>query len=406
MEKSAGGGKDRSESLEEAKEATSVGASMPEDLRRETIIVFDWDDTILPTSWLERVNALSGSGVLRPQLREQVAVLCKAAAETLQLAAQMGTVILITNSSPGWVDQSCKLFMPQFMPEVRSLRCVAKPMSAPVTFKIGAFRRECRQFANVISVGDGDPERTASLKMQGPAERRFGAPGAAAEEPQTRRVKSVKLLEAPTCQQLVIEHEMLQARLKDVVCSPSNLDLRVRFPGAASGPAGLGGRTSAPAGPGGAAGGTGGGAGQAPSCVLGHYFASFKSQMPMTLRLSGGPGNLPPLSGGAAGGGNDLDEWLPGRQPPSPAGSPISERGGLTSPAGGGAAAVAAVRAGLLGSTTVLVTGPGKADSGTSAAARLRANQPARRSLSTGTLTPTGGARRHTSSLLGGHRLA
>eukprot|EP00438_Fugacium_kawagutii_P030902 Skav215855 [mRNA] locus=scaffold1630:262515:268058:- [translate_table: standard] len=66
-------------------------------------------------SWLERIHALAGGGPLRPEVQRQLASLSSAAAQTLQLAASLGTVVIITNSAPGWVDQSCQIFMPQIL---------------------------------------------------------------------------------------------------------------------------------------------------------------------------------------------------------------------------------------------------------------------------------------------------
>merc|ERR1719330_552372 len=57
--------------------------------RDSTLIVFDWDDTVLPTSWLERSNALSSVGALRPTMRDQMIGLTKVASETLRLAATL-----------------------------------------------------------------------------------------------------------------------------------------------------------------------------------------------------------------------------------------------------------------------------------------------------------------------------
>jgi len=105
-------------------------------------------------------------------------------------------------------------------------------MHAPLTFKISTFRRECRQYRNLISIGDGDAERAASLRLQAPPERK-GMVGAGGEIGD-RRIKSVKLLELPTCQQLVSEHEMLQTRLADVIAFQGSLDLKARFPGNSS----------------------------------------------------------------------------------------------------------------------------------------------------------------------------
>jgi len=198
---------------------------MDRDAFEDSLIVFDWDDTILPTSWLERVGALC-QGPLRPDIQRQISVLAAASLTTLNLAKQIGTVIFITNSAPGWMDQSCQLFMPQLLQEIRSYPISAKPMHAPLTFKIAAFRRECRAYTNIISVGDGDAERTASLRLTLPE------PGARGGDVSgSRRIKSLKLLDLPTCQQLVAQHEMLQIRLADVLAFQGSLDLKARSSG-------------------------------------------------------------------------------------------------------------------------------------------------------------------------------
>jgi len=197
---------------------------------RESVIVLDWDDTILPTSWLERIRALTAGTPLRPEVQRQMANLCHVCSQTMAMAQQMGTVVFITNSAPGWVDQSCQLFMPQIYQQVRGHQIFAKPMHAPLTFKLASFRRECQAWRNVVSVGDGDAERAASLRLLTPPDRKMSAGrGDAAHD--NRIVKSVKLIEFPSCQQLIAEHEMLQVRLLDIVTFQGSLDLKARFPG-------------------------------------------------------------------------------------------------------------------------------------------------------------------------------
>lgn len=202
-------------------------------LVRESLIIFDWDDTILPTSWLERIRALTAGVPLRPDVQRQMANLSAACATTMSLAQQMGTVVFITNSAPGWVDQSCQLFMPQIHQQVRGFQIFAKPMHAPLTFKLNAFRRECQAYRNMVSVGDGDAERAASLRLLTPPDSRKVAGRGEATEP-SKSVKSVKLVEFPSCQQLIAEHEMLQVRLLDIVNFQGCLDLKARFAGGGS----------------------------------------------------------------------------------------------------------------------------------------------------------------------------
>ncbi|CAK0845182.1 unnamed protein product [Prorocentrum cordatum] len=199
-----------------------------ESARRDTVIVFDWDDTILPTSWLEEAAAAAG-GLERPAVQHVLAALCSAAGETLRLAETLGKVIFITNSAPGWVDQSCQHFMPQLLQQMRGYDIYARPTSVPIDFKVCAFQRECKSYRNVISVGDGDAERAASLRLKAAIERKvaFGGNGQS-----SRLIKSVKLLDFPAGQHLIDQHAMLQAELAEVVTANSSLDLRVCCSGA------------------------------------------------------------------------------------------------------------------------------------------------------------------------------
>ncbi|CAE8642224.1 unnamed protein product, partial [Polarella glacialis] len=115
--------------------------------------------------------------------------------------------------------------MPQIAPLIRGYQIYAKPMHTPLTFKITTFRRECRHFRNLISVGDGEAERAASLRLQAPLGK-----GSLGGDGPLQRIKSVKLIELPTCQQLIVQHEMLQVRLPDVAAFGGCLDLKSRFP--------------------------------------------------------------------------------------------------------------------------------------------------------------------------------
>lgn len=108
---------------------------------------------------------------------------------------------------------------------------MAKPFNAPLTFKITSFRKECRPYRNCVSIGDGDAERAACMRLQAPHDRKamLGSNRDSADE--KRWIKSVKLQELPTCQQLIIQHEMLQMRLADIVESSGFCDLKARFAG-------------------------------------------------------------------------------------------------------------------------------------------------------------------------------
>lgn len=202
-------------------------------VRAATLIAFDWDDTLTPTSWLPEI---ADATTLGPRLLDQMASLSRLVSETLRLASTLGEVVIITDSPPGWVAQSCRTFMPQLSEQVSALRCLARPLGGPADWKTSAFGSECQRAKNVVSVGDGPAERAASLLLRAPSGCTAGdavaAPGGGVAP--LRRVKSIMLVRRPTCEQLIAEHKMLAAQLANAVGFQGSMDLRVRFrtPGA------------------------------------------------------------------------------------------------------------------------------------------------------------------------------
>ncbi|KAF4658512.1 hypothetical protein FOL46_006940 [Perkinsus olseni] len=179
------------------------------------IIVFDWDDTILPTTWLERQRLLQiGSIRIKPCHARALTALSDSVLSTIEIAANYGKLMIITNAAPGWVEASCQQFMPALLPFIKSVPLYARPFNALMTtWKLDAFARECGggEVEGVVSLGDGPIERQACLRLM-------------AED---KRVKSVKFKESPSISQLVSEHELLHLRLKDLLKHDSDLDLRL-----------------------------------------------------------------------------------------------------------------------------------------------------------------------------------
>jgi len=90
----------------------------------QTIILFDWDDTLCPSNWIrENRPALSffkpapdEEKYQKPLKELQIHV-----EATLKLAMRMGKVIIVTNAMDPWVDTSCRNFLPALMPLVSQI---------------------------------------------------------------------------------------------------------------------------------------------------------------------------------------------------------------------------------------------------------------------------------------------
>ncbi|RLN37853.1 hypothetical protein BBJ28_00000493 [Nothophytophthora sp. Chile5] len=88
----------------------------PSSVKDRTVVVFDWDDTLCPSSWLHAQNLLPKfRGHQIAVTREQRAVLALIGAHVvrlLQKAVAYGPVFVVTAAEYGWVEMSCALYLP------------------------------------------------------------------------------------------------------------------------------------------------------------------------------------------------------------------------------------------------------------------------------------------------------
>jgi len=195
----------------------------------ETIMIFDWDDTVLPSFWvLSEGLRLDADSVPSPACQEQLADLARFAAKTLSIAKKLGTVVLVTNAERGWIELSCLKFLPALHPSLESVKIISarsdyeSPTNAsPFDWKLKAFTREIERVLlsgpcsrrNVLSIGDSAHEREALIN-------------ATATIPNCR-TKSLKFVERPTIDQLCKEHLLMSSCLERVVHHEGNLDLSI-----------------------------------------------------------------------------------------------------------------------------------------------------------------------------------
>lgn len=195
----------------------------------ETCIIFDWDDTLLSSSWLAQNGLrLDSPDILPPEVVSQLSVLEDSVINLLERALRCGPVVIITNAETGWVELSCKKFIPRVQPllprvKILSARSTFEAMypDSPSDWKVQAFYQEiCLAFSgfslearkNVLSFGDSVHERAAILKVTGG----MGV---------TTRTKSIKFVERPTVEQLKRQVDLVSSCLDEICRHPGNLDL-------------------------------------------------------------------------------------------------------------------------------------------------------------------------------------
>jgi len=193
----------------------------------KTLTIFDWDDTIFPTTWMQTHGLLSE--VSRPTAEQlsQLERLAECARLTLELAVHSGKVVVVTNAEQGWLEKTCRKFMPSLVSllktvDIVSARSTYKSMAkAPSKWKQLAFSHEVDLFKssfpadqyNIVSIGDSLHELRALISATEFAEDCWG--------------KSLKFVESPSIEQLIEQHELLADSLVSFTEEFGDVDVEV-----------------------------------------------------------------------------------------------------------------------------------------------------------------------------------
>jgi len=190
----------------------------------ETIIIFDWDDTICPTTALIDDSVLEGCSQALQDLVNEVR-------KTLERAREVAAeVVIVTNATEGWVESSCERWMPSVRPvldmlEFTSARSNWEPMgiTSPTGWKAAEFEEVVKRFysrywrqswKNVIVIGDASYEHEA-LSVVAKLAPEYGR----------CRAKSIRFVAQPSIELLARELQMLRENFHDIVHHDGKLDL-------------------------------------------------------------------------------------------------------------------------------------------------------------------------------------
>jgi len=171
----------------------------------QSVLVLDWDDTLMCSSWISKaslkhavgaadqerkssIGAVAGAvlrdpSVLRPAVAKELELLANAVRDLLEEAKRVlpkDRIIIVTNSEAGWVQLSAAAFLRPALPALTGLRIVSARSAfetyfpdQPSCWKAAAFAYEIHEIMKriasgdealadvhrIVSVGDGFQER-------------------------------------------------------------------------------------------------------------------------------------------------------------------------------------------------------------------------------------------------------
>jgi len=199
--------------------------------KHQTVIIFDWDDTLLCTSFL--------TGICKGQAFPHTVTQCLSAierisCELLEMALRLGHTFIITNAAEGWVEHSAAAYVPGILPVLRTVPVVsARSKFEPQypgdvgMWKTQAFLEIQRQLdsqiiANLISIGDSNFEMDAVHAMG----RQFSE----------ALTKTIKFTPNPSPEELVKQLDLVAKKFERIVVRASNLQVGLERRGRGSEP--------------------------------------------------------------------------------------------------------------------------------------------------------------------------
>ena len=195
--------------------------------KHNCIIIFDWDDTLLPTSFLTKGGNFYEEMELSPSEQKKMNEIQDLVLELLTETTEKGTVYIITNAGKGWVEYSANKFYPKIIPVLDKVKIVIVSARGEYEdiypgnsrqWKIEAFLMipntvNISIVTNIICLGDSLFEMEAGRILASRFTEAF--------------IKTIKFRETPKLDELIKQLKLVCKQFNSIYSSIKNLTIRV-----------------------------------------------------------------------------------------------------------------------------------------------------------------------------------
>lgn len=193
--------------------------------RHNSLIIFDWDDTILPTSFLTPRGIFDDKNELSPKDQARIHKLEETVKNLLSVAVKNGDIYIITNAGEGWVQFSANKYYPSVVEILNKIKVISarslyesKYPNDSKKWKIEAFLNIKKNvnndlITNIICLGDSVFEMEAGRIL---ASKFIHAV-----------IKTIKFRENPKPEELNKQLNLVYNQFNSIYTSSKNLTIRV-----------------------------------------------------------------------------------------------------------------------------------------------------------------------------------
>ena len=190
-----------------------------------SLIIFDWDDTLLPTSFLTPKGTFSEDIQLSSSDCKKMQQIANYVYDILKESIEKGDVYIITNAGINWVQFSANLFYPNISELLKKIKIISARGEYEKSFpgnlrqwKIQAFLNllknvDNKLVTNIICIGDSLFEMEAGRILASNFKEAF--------------IKTIKFREAPKLDELLKQLKLVEQQLGAIYSSIKNLTIRI-----------------------------------------------------------------------------------------------------------------------------------------------------------------------------------
>ena len=197
-----------------------------EEIKNNTLFIFDWDDTLFFTTHLNpsKNNLFFYENENEKKMMKTIEYYI---IEILNKALSKGTVLIITNSSEGWVEGCAKFYYPNLIPIFKNIYIISarelyqeELPNEPGTWKLRTFKDLKEKFnfeeclvTNIICFGDDNNEIFAAKKL--------------GETINNCLIKTVKFRDKPNLQDMLKQLILINEQILRVYNYPKSLTIQI-----------------------------------------------------------------------------------------------------------------------------------------------------------------------------------
>lgn len=193
--------------------------------QHNSIIIYDWDDTLLPTSFLTPNGVFDENMILPESDKEKLLKIEQSVFLLLTESIEKGNVYIITNAGKGWVEYSANRFYPSIVELLPKIEIISARGEYEKLYpgnsrqwKIQAFLNllknvNIKLVTNIICIGDSLFEMEAGRILASKFTEAF--------------IKTIKFREAPKLDELIKQLKLVCLQFGAIYSSIKNLTIRV-----------------------------------------------------------------------------------------------------------------------------------------------------------------------------------